>query len=474
MEDLPVPLLAEIIMRIPSTKDLNSLSLVSKRLYTVEAEHRNAIFIGSSLCRQTLDMASLCSRFPNLRKVQINYDGWTSDNRVQLDNQGLHVLSSSCLLLNDLTLVNCSNIDDSGLSYIACCKKLISLRLHTMPGISSSGLLSVATGCKTLSTLYLNKCKYVSGMKWIEYLGRNGSLEELVLILCKGISQHDLLKFGPGWMRLRRFEFEGKRNYIFYEPCGSSHVSHYQYKYDFCCESLESLRLAHIIIQEGTGLRFLLGKCRALERLCLHLVHGLKDCDMLAVSQSCSNLRSIKLVLMPLKCQPRSTFSTPFTDDSLKALALGCPKLEEVDLAFGGCDPYWPSEIGFTQEGLLMLIQSCPIRVLVLTGANFFNDKGMEALSSMLFLETLDLMDCIAVTDAGIYSIVGTPRLVNLTLRECKRITDGGMTKLVHDKKLESLTISGCPKISQHAVQGVATSVHYSVESPSYIALGSF
>ncbi|CAL5093342.1 unnamed protein product [Urochloa decumbens] len=473
MEDLPVPLLAEIIMRIPSTRDLNSLSLVSKRLYTVEAGHRNAIFIGSGLCPRTPAMSSLCSRFPNLRKVQISYDGWTPDYGVQLDNQGLHVLSSSCLLLNDLTLVHCSNIDDAGFSYIACCKKLISLRLHNMPGISSSGLLSVAIGCKTLSTLYLNKCKNVSGTEWLEYFGRNGSLEELVLILCKRISQYDLLKFGPGWMRLQRFEFEGKRNYIFYEPCVSSHMSHYHYKYDFCCESLKSLRLAHIIIQEETGLRFLLGKCRALERLCLHLVNGLKDCDMVAVSQSCSNLRSIKLVLMPLKCRPRSTFSTSFTDDSLKALALGCPKLEDVDLAFGGCDPCWPSEIVFTQEGLLMLIQSCPIRVFVLTGANFFNDVGMAALSYMLFLETLDLMDCVAVTDAGIHSIAGTPRLV-ITLRECNHITDGGLTKLAHDKKLESLTISGCPKISQHAIQGVATSVHYSVESPRYIALGRF
>ncbi|CAN6356301.1 unnamed protein product [Urochloa humidicola] len=45
MEDLPVLLLAEIIKRIPSTSDLNSLALVSKRLYAVEAEHRDAIFI---------------------------------------------------------------------------------------------------------------------------------------------------------------------------------------------------------------------------------------------------------------------------------------------------------------------------------------------------------------------------------------------------------------------------------------------
>lgn len=34
--------------------------------------------------------------------------------------------------------------------------------------------------------------------------------------------------------------------------------------------------------------------------------------------------------------------------------------------------------------------------------ANCFDDEGTEALSSTRFLETLELMDCVATTDAGI------------------------------------------------------------------------
>ncbi|KAL6643637.1 hypothetical protein ACP70R_018403 [Stipagrostis hirtigluma subsp. patula] len=448
MEDLPGQLLAEIIKRIPSTSDLNSLSLVSKRLYTIEAEHRADIRVGCGLSPASSAMASLCSRF-----------------RGQLDNQGLHVLSSSCPLLNDLTLIYCSNIDDSGLAYIACCKELVSLRLHAVPGISSSGILSVAVGCKRLCTLNLICCENVSGTEWLEYLGKAESLEELVLRLCNGTSQYDLLKFGPGWMRLQRFEFEGTRNYRVLEPRDPSDVSHCQYKYDFCCENMKSLRLAHIITKAEIGLRFLLGKCRALEWLCLHLVTGLQDSDMIALSQSCSNLRSIKLVLTPLMC--RSSFSTPLTDHSLKALAVGCPKLQDIDLAFAGCDPSWPCEIGFTQEGLVTLVKSCPIRVLVLTGANFFNDEGMEALASAQFLKTLELMRCVAVTNVGLLSVARTPCLINLTLRECQRVSDSGVAKLVHAKKLDSLIIEGCRGISRQAVQGAARSVHYSVEAPS-------
>uniref|UniRef100_A0A453PNK1 F-box domain-containing protein n=1 Tax=Aegilops tauschii subsp. strangulata TaxID=200361 RepID=A0A453PNK1_AEGTS len=49
MEGLPEPLLGEIVKRITKTSDLNSLSLVSKQLCTVEAEHRDAIRVGRGL-----------------------------------------------------------------------------------------------------------------------------------------------------------------------------------------------------------------------------------------------------------------------------------------------------------------------------------------------------------------------------------------------------------------------------------------
>jgi len=205
MEGLSEPLLAEIIKRITRTSDLNSLSLVSKQLYNAEAEERGTIHVGCSLHPATEILSSLCFRFPNLRKVEINYSGWTSKQGKQLDNQGILVLSSQCPLLTDLTLSFCSYVNDTGIGYLAYCKKLMALRLNFAPAISSSGLLSVAVGCKSLSALHLVDCMKVSSVEWLEYLSRAGSVVELVVKDCKGISQYDLLKFGPGWMKLEKF-----------------------------------------------------------------------------------------------------------------------------------------------------------------------------------------------------------------------------------------------------------------------------
>ncbi|XP_062221676.1 F-box/LRR-repeat protein 14-like [Phragmites australis] len=466
MEDLPEPLLAEIIKRINRTSDLNSLSLVSKRLYTVEAEERGTVHVGCGLHPATEALSTLCSRFPNLWKIEINYSGWTSDRGKQLDNQGLRVLSSHCPSLVDLTLSFCSYINDSGLSYLAYSKKLMALRLNFTPAISSSGLLSVVVGCKSLSTFHLIDCMKVGSMEWLEYLGRVGSLEELVVKDCKGISQYDLLKFGPGWMKLQKFEFEINGNYWVTGASDPSYDAHYPYKYDICCDYLKDLRLAHIITEPEIGLRFLLGKCKALEKLCLDYVIGLNESEMISLFQSCSNLRSISLRLMPLRCG--FSFRTPLTDDSLKALSLSCPMLQVVELTFTFCDAAYPSEIGFTQKGIVMLVQSCPIRVLMLNGANNFNDEGMKNLSSAQFLETLELVDCKRITDAGMSFIMCAPCLSRLTLRKCNKVTDDGMAELVRSQKLESLTVIGCRRISLKVVQGAARSVHYSAEPEGF------
>ncbi|KAL6602709.1 hypothetical protein ACP70R_043070 [Stipagrostis hirtigluma subsp. patula] len=441
MDNLPEELLVEIIKRLTRTSDLSSFSLVSKRFYTVDGGHRDAIRVSSGLWSVTLALESLCSRFPNLCKVEFDYSGVMTSHGMQLDNHGLRHAS----------------------------RRLTTLRLNTLPAITSSGLLSVAVGCKSLSALQLTNCNEVGSVEWLEYLGILGSLEELVVKNCKRISQFDLLKFGQGWVKLQKFEFQRKGWSNITDPRDPSYVAHNQYGYYFSCENLKYLTLARITTEKEIGLRCLLRKCKALTNVCLHYVYGLKDADMITLTHSCSNLRSISLRLTP-QFNEGSVFRTSLTDDSLKALALRCPMLQSFELIFWACDSSWP-EIGFTQEGLVMLIQSCPIRDLVLSGANIFDDVGMKALSSAQFLETLELTDCIEITDAGMCLLACCPSLVNLTLRQCDGFTDAGVTKVARARNLESLIVEGCYRVSQEAVQGLAKSVRYDDGYPGLFRL---
>ncbi|WVZ77730.1 LOW QUALITY PROTEIN: hypothetical protein U9M48_025557 [Paspalum notatum var. saurae] len=466
MEDLPEALLGEIIKRLPTTSDLNSLSLVSKQLYTIEAQLRDAIHIGCGVSFVSVALVSLCSRFQNLRKVEFNYSGWTPNGGMQLDNQGLHVFSSSCHSLTDLTLNFCSDIDDSGLVFLACFKKLMFLRLNRLPRITSSGLLSVAVGCKSLSVLHLICCNNVGSVEWLEHLGRIGSLEELVVKNCERIGQFNLLSFGSGLTKLQRFEFQSSYMPNKFNGHDRSYVAGNQSRYDFCCDGLKDLTLARITTSAEIGLGCLLSKCKALENLCLYYVLGVHDNDMITLAQNSRSLRSISLMLTPEECESY-VYRTSLTDESLKALSLYCPMLQSVELTFFGCEPDWP-EIGFTQDGLVTLIQSCPVRDLTLSGANIFDDKGMKALSDAQFLESLRLVNCIAITDAGMRLLARSRCLINLTLELCNGLTDDGVAEFVRARKLESLTIEKCSHISQNAVQGAAKTVRYTDDCPGF------
>jgi hypothetical protein len=59
MEDLPEALLAEIVRRVTKRSDLNSLSLVSKRLFAIEAEQKECIRVGCGLCLKTEELVTV-------------------------------------------------------------------------------------------------------------------------------------------------------------------------------------------------------------------------------------------------------------------------------------------------------------------------------------------------------------------------------------------------------------------------------
>ncbi|KAJ4792573.1 F-box/LRR-repeat protein 14 [Rhynchospora pubera] len=455
MEDLPEVLISDIVRRLHKTSDQNSFSLVSKHFYTIEADLRNSIRVGCGLDPAAEALASLCRRFPNLTKVEIAYSGWMSTFGKQLDNQALSILSTNCQSLTDLTLSFCSFITDSGLRCLTSCQKLTSLKLNFAPAISSSGLLSIVVGCKNLSMLHLIHCMKVTSVEWLEYIGKMGSLEDLCIVKCRGISEDSLVKLGPGWKRLRRLEFRK-------DPHNMNPKTHNPFSGEswhlrqISCEILKEVSLVNCVIEPERGLSFLLSSCASLEKLTLDTCTGLRDSDFITLSQNSHGLRSISLRLF----SQSSSYQATLTDASFRALSINCPTLEEVELAF--CDSEFPAASSITIEGILAVINSCSVRVLVLKSACFFNDVAMEALSSASFLECLEIERCQEVTDFGIGFVSKFPCLANLTICKCLGVTDDGLKLLVESKMLDSLVVKDCPRISDQGVQGVARRVAYS------------
>lgn len=459
MDDLPEQVAWDILERINRTVDKSSVSLTCKRFHKLDNVQRKSIRVGCGLNPANEALVSLCNRFQNLERVEISYSGWMSKLGKQLDDRGLYNLSISCPLLADLTLSYCTFITDAGLSHLAFCSHLSALKLIFTPRISGCGILSVVVGCKKLSLLHLIRCLNITRMEWLEYLGKLKTLEDLCIKNCRAIGEGDLVKLGQSWQRLKRLQFEVDANYRYMKVYDRLAVDQWQ-KQSIPCDSMIELTLVNGIISPGRGLACVLGKCRNLERIHLDMCVGVKDSDIIGLARNSSNLKSISLRI-PSDFSLPLLMSNPIrlTDGCLEALAANCSRLESVRLSFSDGD--FPSISSFSLQGILTLVQKCPLRELALDHVYSFDDVGMQALCAAEHLEMLELTMCQEITDEGLQLAAQFPQLCILKLSKCLGVTDDGLKPLVRSHKLKVLAVDDCPQISERGVQGAAHSVSF-------------
>ncbi|KAH7366349.1 hypothetical protein KP509_18G074400 [Ceratopteris richardii] len=460
MDDLPDHLLWIIFSRLTVASDLNSISQVSKRFYELERRCRNSLKVKCGLHPVDLALSSLCSRFINLRKVEIDYAGWVAKYGKQLDDNGLKIIASLCPDLQEVGLRFCTFITDVGLGHLASCKGLQAVRFNFVPSITGCGLLSIVTGCKNLSVMHLTLCLHVNSAEWLYFLGRLQNIEDLAIRQCKGISESDLARLGQAWCRLRRFQFQVDVNHRYMKTYGLLGLNGWPDQ-DVDCEMLEELKLINCLINPNRGLGCILPKCKHLVRLHLDMCMGLRDRDLVHLAMSSTGLKYLSL-----RCPSDFSLSVPanyspqLSDESLKAIAKYCIILEEVSISFAdGCYPFVPC---FSLEGILALVEGCHmLKALVLDRVYAFNDYGMEALCVAHALERLELIQCPEVSDDGMQLIRHLPSLKHVRVSKCLGISDEGLAAFMGSDKLESLKIEDCPKISEKGTQGLAKMVQF-------------
>lgn len=460
MDDLPDHLLWVIFSRLYRSADLNSISLVSTRFYELERKCRLALKVKCGLHPVDFALSSLCSRFSNLSKIEVDYAGWMAKYGKQMNDDGLKIIATLCPGLRELGLRFCTYITDVGLGILAFCKGLQAVKLNIVPRITGRGLLSLVTGCKNLSLLHLTLCPHVNSAEWLYFLGRLERIEDLAIRQCKGISEGDLARLGHAWSRVRKFQFQVDVNHRYMKTYGLLSLDGWHVQ-DINCEALQELTLVNCLISPNPGLGCVLPKCRYLVSLHLDMCMGLRDCDLVGLAMSSTGLR-----FLSLRCPSDFSLAVPanysphLTDESLKAIAKYCLVLEEVSISFAdGGYPFMPC---FSLDGILALVEGCSmLKALVLDRVYAFNDRGMEALCMARTLETLELIQCQEVSDDGMQLIRHLPLLKHLKLAKCLGISDEGLNVFTGSNKLESLRIVDCPKISEKGTQGMAMEVYF-------------
>ncbi|CAA0827348.1 F-box/LRR-repeat protein 14 [Striga hermonthica] len=208
MDDLPDEVAWNILHRLKTTSDRNSVSLTCKRLYDLDNKQRTSIRIGCGINPANEALTSLCTRFHNLERVEISYSGgWMSRLGQQLDDRGLHNLSLGCPFLKDLTLSYCTSLGNNWrrLKRFEFCVE--ARYLNGYGRAAADRWRDQDISCDDMVEL-----KFVNGIISC-ILGKCTNLRKLHLDMCHGVQDSDISSLARASTELRSVDIRVPSNF---------------------------------------------------------------------------------------------------------------------------------------------------------------------------------------------------------------------------------------------------------------------
>ncbi|KAL5550703.1 hypothetical protein UlMin_000879 [Ulmus minor] len=446
--------------------DKKSFSLVCKSFYEIEAKHRKSL-----KPLRTEYLPAILSRYPDVTHLDFTLCPVVTDSSIAVVSNackfnlrsvnlsksmffsatGLLNLASNCKSLVEIDLSNATNLRDSALQALAEAKNLESLRLVRCKMITDMGIGCIAVGCRKLKLIDL---------KWCLGIGDLGV--ELIAVKCAEIRSLDLSflpiteKCLPSVLKLQHLED------LVLEGCyGIDDDFLATFKYG--CKSLKKLDMTHCLRSSHFGLSFLSnGVGEHLQELILS--YG----PPVTLDLGCS-LRNVPALQTIILDHSQVTF------DGLEAIGNVCVSLRELSLR--KC-------LGVTDKGLSSIVtKHRDLRKLDITCCREITYVSIayltsccSALTSLKMescvlvpreafvligrgcrsLEELDLTDN-EVDDEGLKSISRCSQLSSLKLGFCLNITDEGVAQVGFGcSKLIELDLYRCTYITDVGISAIA------------------
>ncbi|BAF28014.1 F-box/LRR-repeat protein 12 [Oryza sativa Japonica Group] len=333
-----------IFNKLESESDRNAFGLTCKNWFKVRNIARKSIIFHCSFNPKVYKehancLSKLLARSPYLNLVSLA--GLT-----ELPDTALNQLRISGASLQSLSFYCCSGITDDGLEVVSIgCPNLVSLELYRCFNITDHGLENLCKGCHALKSLNLGYCVAISDQGIAAIFRNCPNISTIIIAYCRGLS-------GVG--------FRGC-------PGTLSHL-----EAESCMLSPDGL----LDVVSGGGLEYL-------NLYNLKSPTGLDGLDRVGYARSLRflNLRMCRYL----------------TDDSVTAIASGCPLIEEWSLAVchGVRLPGW-SAIGLLCNKL---------RILHVNRCRNICDQGLQALGDgCVCLQVLHIHGCGKITNNGLAS----------------------------------------------------------------------
>ncbi|KAK4751442.1 hypothetical protein SAY87_004924 [Trapa incisa] len=429
VSNLPDECLAYIFQFLGS-RDRKMCSLVCRRWLRIEGQSRQrlSLYAKSDLIAA---VPSLFLRFDAVTKLALKCDR----KCVSISDDALILISLRCQNLTRLKLRSCRELTDAGMTAFAkTCKSLKKLSCGSC-AFGSVGMNAILDNCASLEELSVKRLRGLFDGAAAQPIGPGAAAGSLKMICLKELYNGQC--FGPliasskNLRTLRLFKCYGDWDKLFQvissgvtgiveihlerinvTDAGLSALS--------TCSNIEILHLVRTVECTNFGLISIAERCKLLRKL--HIDGGretrIGDGGLIAVSKHCPNMQELVLIGVDL------------TKQSLDMLASNCQNLER--LALCGSDTVGDEEISCIAAKCIALkklcIKNCPI-----------SDQSMEALASGCpNLVKVKVKKCRSVTPDGV-KLLRTSRgslAVNLDTDEMEMV-DANASDGVHEIAVE-------------------------------------
>ncbi|XP_076940119.1 F-box/LRR-repeat protein 12-like [Bidens hawaiensis] len=168
--------------------------------------------VDSNLDRESFGLT--CHRFldiqnSSLKHLELNFLPWLGNFYSEIDSLTVDKLLNRFRQLESLYLSGCDNVNDSGLVLLQKYgAKFHSLSLDSSPKITNVGFSSIASGCPSLSFIYISFSSIDDS--GLEILTKScNSLKEVSLVWCDKITDHGIQSLTRNCRQLRALRITG-------------------------------------------------------------------------------------------------------------------------------------------------------------------------------------------------------------------------------------------------------------------------
>uniref|UniRef100_A0A2P2KM93 F-box domain-containing protein n=1 Tax=Rhizophora mucronata TaxID=61149 RepID=A0A2P2KM93_RHIMU len=374
-----------------------------------------------SLCLSDTGLDLLGYSFPKLEKLSLI---WCSS----VSSTGLTFLAHKCRFLKSLDLQGCY-VGNEGLEAIGkCCNQLEDVNLRFCEGLTDSGLVELAQDRgRTLKSLGVAACARITDIA-LEAVGSHCKVLETLSLDSEFIHNDGVLSVARGCPLLKVLKLQC----INVTDEALISVGNY-------CSSLEVLALYSFQQFTDKGLRAIGDGCKKLKNLTLSDCYFLSDKGLEAVASGCKELTHLEVN----GCHNIGTLG-------LEAIGRSCVYLTELALLY--CQ-----RVG--NHALVEVGRACKyLQALHLVDCSSIGDDAICSIAEgCRNLKKLHIRRCYEIGNRGIIAIGEYCKsLTDLSLRFCDRVGDEALIAIGHGCSLKNLNVSGCHHIGDAGIVAIA------------------